>query len=706
MFERKVKITRPTNLWIKWLVALAWTLCSVVALGADEGLTAWWKFDEDRGRIAFDSISGVNDTINGNFKYVEGVTGNAIRFDGYSTCVIRKAADAPRLTDSFAIEAWVALQTYPWNWTAIASQEKDHNAGYFFGIGAEGHVGLHLSLDGQWRQCTSPSKLPLLKWSHVAGTFHKNKGINIYISGKPAGSLLAKGLITPAESQDLLLGTSHTRMCPANTEREPSRRLLSNMILDGLIDEVKVYGRALTGEQISESFAAITPKKKQPLAWRVMPSGPEGAGSFGGFYTNLKYCDEWDVLWRGKGPDVVVRFDLAPIRLVSWRGISYNPCWVTENGNWFSNEFMERGTAMGCGESMSDKHARYSHIKIIESNNARTVLYWRYAPVDILYQHPNSTSRTDWGDWAEEYWTVYPDGVAARKVVMWTSNLKAWHEWCQSLPIFQPGQRPEDVLDANAFLSLAHMAGQSCTYRWPPEKPEVPGANIQVVNYKSRFKPFLILTNKNPRIWFARIRRRRPGEEVRGMSMSLSSSFWWWNHWPVAQLPNDGRVAEAPDRPSHSYTSTQDSDPYEVTENSITKIMLCGLTDRSAAELVPLAKSWQQAPKIDLASKTFIDRGYDPTERAYILGCKADGNPSRLEFELSASEDSPLINPAFVIMSWGEAGAKLKINGKQIEHGKNFRFGHYRRLQGTDLIVWLKIETTTPIRTTLSPAAD
>jgi hypothetical protein len=643
------------------------------------------------------------DVISGNYKYTNGARGKAIKFDGYTTSIIRKAAQAPRLTDTFTVEAWVALQAYPWNWTAIVNQEKDHKAGYFFGIDAEGRLGLNLSVNGQWRECISKSKLPPLKWSHIAGTFDKDRGINIYINGKPAGSLAIKGRMTPAEGLDLLMGKSHHKMSPKNTEREPSRKQLSNMVFDGLIDEVKIYSRELSAEEISQSYAAIRLKKKKPLNWRIMPSGPDGAGKFGAFYTNLKYCDEWDALWRGSGLDVVVRFDTAPIRLVSWRGISYNPCWVTENGNWFSNEFMERSAPMGCGESMSDKQARYSHIKILENSDARAVLYWRCAPVDILYQFPNADGRTNWADWAEEYWTVYPDGVASRKVVMWTSNLKAWHEWCQSLPIFQPGQRPEDVLDKTAYLSLANMDGQSLTYPWPPDKKEVPGANIQVVNYKSRFKPFLILTNKKPRIWFARIRKRQPGKELTGMSMSFSSSFWWWNHWPVAQLPNDGRVAEAPDRPSHSYTSTQDSAPYEATDNSITKIMLCGLTEKSVTQLLPLAKSWLAPPELKLKTGVLQSQDYDPIQRAYVLTCKETGKPAFIEFELLASDESPAVNPAFVIKNWGQSQPRLTINGKSVKRDKNFRFGHSHSLESSDLIVWLKIESTDKLKISFTP---
>ena len=352
---------------------------------------------------------------------------------------------------------------------------------------------------------------------------------------------------------------------------------------------------------------------------------------------------------------------------------------------------------------MSDKKAIYSHFKILENNDARIVLYWRNSPVDIAYNPPNADDKKlGWGDWSDEYWTIYPDGVAVRKVIMWSSILGLWHEWSQSLPIFQPGQKPEEVLDDKNFLSLANLTGQSHTYSWPPpsakysqwnfKNPEVPNANIQIVNYKSKLNPFLILTDKNPRIPFATIKNRN--------QRPRNSKFWWWNHWPVAQLPNEGRRTEFPDRPSHSYTSTQDSEPYEITENSMTKIMLCGLTEKEVGDLVTLARSWCWAPELKILGGKFSNNGYDQTQKAYLIDCK---KPSPLKLELSADEQSPIVNPAFVIKDWGQWTPALKVNGRKV---KDFRFGHNYRIDGTDLIVWIKIESTSRVEIEFEPVIN
>ena len=131
--------------------------------------------------------------------------------------------------------------------------------------------------------------------------------------------------------------------------------------------------------------------------------------------------------------------------------------------------------------------------------------------------------------------------------------------------------------------------------------------------------------------------------------------------------------------------------------------MLCGLTDKSADELVPLAKSWVQAPQLELASEAFSSEGYDPTQRAYVLVCKDAGKAGKLEFTLASSQDSPVVNPGFVVKNWGQKDAGLKINGKEIRQGKNFRWGHHHRLEGSDLIVWVRVESTRPVEIAILP---
>ena len=77
--------------------------------------------------------------------------------------------------------------------------------------------------------------------------------------------------------------------------------------------------------------------------------------------------------------------------------------------------------------------------------------------------------RQDGSIGTDEYWYVYPDGVALRKQVLWSSELDLEkHEWQETIVVNGPGQRPEDNIEADA-LTLLNMGGETHTYHWNPK---------------------------------------------------------------------------------------------------------------------------------------------------------------------------------------------------------------------------------------------
>jgi hypothetical protein len=62
-----------------------------------------------------------------------------------------------------------------------------------------------------------------------------------------------------------------------------------------------------------------------------------------------------------------------------------------------------------------------------------------------------------------------------------------------------------------------------------------------------------------------------------------------------------------------------------------------------------------------------------------------------------------IVNPAIVMKDWGDAGVTLKINGKSIKPGKDFRVGYEETHTGKDLVLWLKMKTVKTTRFTLEP---
>ncbi len=685
--------------------------CLTIAAGAQT--PAVWSFE---------SIEA-GDSLRGLYRYLPGVSGQALRFDGQTTHVVRAAASAPRLDGPFTIQATVAIQTYPWTWCALVNQEKDLKLGYFFGIDPNGHFGLHLAVGGKWHESRSDAPLPLYQWSRIAATYDPASGVKLYLNGTLAGSTSITGPLEQAGSQDLWIG------------RNLTPRLLSEEVkvvadvaysFDGLIDEVRIERRAV------RTFAAIRLPGQPPLAPPALPSGPKGPGRFGAYYTRLRYADEWERPWRvGESPDVVVRFEENPTRLIFWRGTSFVPAWVTENGIWYTNEFYEnQGEGMPTSaEPMADKQARYSFAKILESTPARVVVQWRYAPVSVNYELVFVDPLTGWGDWVEETYTVYPDGTCARKIQTFSSSpyvvpgkgpgTGGFRQFHESIVINPPGTRPEDNIRADA-ITLGNMSGASHTYNWEKQAPgesatfdpetlrvmhrisdldthlhkwltRPAGANIHLVNLKAKFSPFVIVDPRHVAI------DCYDGEIIRERSM-----FPWWNHWPVAQqIRSNGRWAVAPDRVSHSsLTHIQSWKPHAETENGLTMVMLNGLTEQGIAGLLPIAKAWLTPPKARIQADDFEDRGFDRTERAFVFSRRqSTGKP--LDLTLDASVESPVVNPALLVRNWNGDKVRVRIDGQVVPAGKDLRTGVIHKLDGEDLVVWMRRTSTKPLRITL-----
>ncbi len=424
----------------------------------------------------------------------------------------------------------------------------------------------------------------------------------------------------------------------------------------------------------------------------VLPSEPGGKGRFGAYYTTLSYTDEWDKPWRvGEHADVVVRFDKGDHRLVFWRGTSYIPCWVTENGIWYNNEFVERQCGCceckGCVEPMSDKLCKFSHVRIIESNDARAVIHWRYAPVDVHYTHPYLDKDTGWGDWVDEVYTVYPDGVCVRKITLHTSAPDEFIEWHEAIIINQPGTMPDDNIEL-AAITLGNLAGESKSYRWdrngdPRTLEGIPAdCSIQMVNLKSRQKPFMVVAPDNLLVDL--------------FTHKAGQNFPHWDHWPVSMDKSWTRHTNSAERPSHSSLFNLRNWPlYAKTETSVTRVMLNGLTERAMDDFRSVAASWLQAPKVSGCSAGYEGGEYDLADRAYHFYQKDAGEGS-LEFVVQASEASPVESVALVLNGWGDRQAAVTVDGRDLA-GTECRSALRHQLEGSDLVAWIDIRSDKPI---------
>lgn len=638
-------------------------------------------------RYTKEIISGSPFKINGLAKYVPGVKHTAIKMDGFSSGIEGRVADLNEtvIRDNVSIEAWIALGAYPWNWAPIITAGRFKITGFYLGIDPKGRLGFHVS-DGTstWHECNSGLNpetklgLELKKWYHIAGTYSSKNGLAIYIDGKLAGTctdFTSPRRIAYSElEKGFSLGKNRIDLAPSDPVREwatfPSR-----YTLDGIVDEVKIHSKELSAIEVERLYKRVVPENKPEFSARKFPT-VQSSGRFGANYTRLKFYPEWDALWpAGDHLDVVVQFDEFPTRLMFWRGTRYSACWVSENGKWMADQSRETGNnwflaqgksdemPTGCIEHMSDTQCRSSRVAIVENNDARIVVNWRYLQMDVKFRQMDLENQTGFGQWGNEMYYVYPDGMCVRHV------LPGHGGWQETILLNEPGTKPEDNVELEA-CTLFNQEGKSKTYSWESGFPkfDLEQANIQLINLKSEYKPFIVLREKGSFKVF--------NGEVR----PEYSHFPWWNHWPVAQISSDGRYANASDQAAHSSLSWG---------NPEGEAALYGMTNQAETMLVNLARSWNNPPEVSLNSPGYENKGYDYTQRAFVFKTEKPGNSLDLIF--NASAESPLFNPAFVIRNWDGSDVKLFVDQVEIPRGKNFRYGMEYDVEGhISLIVWIK----------------
>jgi hypothetical protein len=140
---------------------------------------------------------------------------------------------------------------------------------------------------------------------------------------------------------------------------------------------------------------------------------------------------------------------------------------------------------------------------------------------------------------------------------------------------------------------------------------------------------------------------------------------------------------------------------YRSTDNSMTRLMLNGMTDRGVKELTGLAKAWVSPAKMTVLTENFRHGGFDMEQKAYVV--ERSGKAGALQLKFDASPDTPLVHPAIVVENW-PAGreATVEVAGKLLPSEK-IRIGLEEGLQGDKLVVWLGVESVEPVEIKIKP---
>jgi hypothetical protein len=199
----------------------------------EDGLVAYWKFDEGSGTAVKDS-AGSNDGKIVNAKWVDGKFGKALDFNGEDAYVEIPNAPALGLTKALSIEAWVKHRGTDFKqWEAIVCKGDHAYRLHFSSDDQSFDLGLNDGTDVK-----SGVKPDADKWYFVVATYD-GKESKIYVDGK----LAATGDDAPSEVAD----TDAAINIGQNSDQE-------GRFFNGVIDEVKIYNRALSADEVAAHF--------------------------------------------------------------------------------------------------------------------------------------------------------------------------------------------------------------------------------------------------------------------------------------------------------------------------------------------------------------------------------------------------------------------------------------------------------------------
>lgn len=223
--------------------SLATTFHDVVV---NDGLLGYWKLDEGGGASAYDA-SGYDHhgtVYNGQWSSEAAATMDfydpgAFRSDRTGsveyvlTGDLRKLDAAQRLT----LSAWVKLASTPADYMRFITLENEKAVLRYT---SGGNLQFYAKIDGTIRSTSVSGVLGTGQWYHVAGTYDGSV-LRVYLDGAERNSYAVAGTLATGNWVRL----SHAA---------------NDAALDGLLDDVRVYNRALTAPELSDLAAGKHPQ--------------------------------------------------------------------------------------------------------------------------------------------------------------------------------------------------------------------------------------------------------------------------------------------------------------------------------------------------------------------------------------------------------------------------------------------------------------
>ncbi len=214
------------------------------------GLVGYWKMNEyfwngTAGEVIDSSGNNNHGTAkNGANTVASGKIGRCGYFDGNNDYVdvgSVSSLDVNKVT----VMAWVNVNLYHGGKILCKSPQNSTNIDFVFSIGTDAKAYFRHYDGSSWHGVGSNDRMYSDHWYHIAGTFDGTSW-KIYIDGEVNG----------VTNDEVALSTGGALEIGRYYHSTPRQ------YFDGLIDEVKIYNRALSGEEIKEAAFGFTDSKK------------------------------------------------------------------------------------------------------------------------------------------------------------------------------------------------------------------------------------------------------------------------------------------------------------------------------------------------------------------------------------------------------------------------------------------------------------
>ena len=198
----------------------------------DPDLVAWYQFEGNADDISGNELHG---TEMGDPTYEAGVYGLAIDLDAdgdYVDCGSDQLFD---ITGEITVAAWLNIRSIPSAWTAAVA--KGENAWRLSNVNMDPrfHFGITWWENPDASSIDGATAFGYNEWHHATGSFD-GSNINVYLDGVLDGT-------APTTEP---IGISTTNLFIGENSESTGR------FWDGLIDEVRIFDRALSADEILE----------------------------------------------------------------------------------------------------------------------------------------------------------------------------------------------------------------------------------------------------------------------------------------------------------------------------------------------------------------------------------------------------------------------------------------------------------------------